>query len=96
MTTELPLANQSGGCGCGHEHEIEVPTLVAGQIPHAVRHGAIIGALCQLPSGGRMDLVAPHVPTPLLDQIEQLFPGVYSTQVIDPTPQAYRIRFTKA
>lgn len=96
MTTELPLANQSGGCGCGHEHEIEVPTLVAGQIPHAVRHGAIIGALGQLPSGGRMDLVAPHVPTPLLDQIEQLFPDVYSTQVIDPTPQAYRIRFTKA
>ena len=42
-----------------------------------------------------MDLVAPHVPTPLLQQIEQLFGDEYRHEVLDPTPEAYRIRFTR-
>ncbi|GAA1392463.1 DUF2249 domain-containing protein [Luteococcus peritonei] len=94
--SELPLVQKSGGCGCGCNHDAEVPTLVAREIPHAIRHGAIIGALQQLPTGGgQMDLVAPHVPTPLLDQIGQLFGDEFSHEVLDPTPEAYRIRFTR-
>ena len=45
-----------GGCGCG-EHDSDRLTLDARPIPHV---------------GEGFDLLAPHVPTPLLTQIDQL------------------------
>lgn len=91
MNQSLPLAS---GCTCG-EHETQVPTLVAGEIPHAIRHGAIIGALHQLPAGGSMDLVAPHDPVPLINQIEQLSPGGFERTYLVEGPQDWTIRFTR-
>ena len=41
-------------------------------IPHRLRHAAVIGAASSLNPGEGFDLVAPHVPTPLLAQIDQL------------------------
>ena len=48
----------------------DIPTLDATTIPHAVRHGAIHGALGTLNVGESMVLVATHDPIPLLREIE--------------------------
>ena len=58
-------------CGC-QEHGLERLTLDARAIPHRLRHAAVIGAATSLNVGEGFDLVAPHVPTPLLNQIDQL------------------------
>ena len=91
MTQSLPLTS---GCSCG-EHDAMVPTLVAGDIPHAIRHGAIIGALHQLPAGGALDLVAPHNPLPLIAQIEDMSPGAFDRSYLVEGPDAWTIRFTR-
>ena len=57
----LPLVDASKG------HDI--PTLNASEIPHAVRHGAIHGALGTLNVGESMILIAPHDPLPLLNEV---------------------------
>lgn len=63
------LLTTTTGCACGH-HSGE-PVLVAGEIPHAIRHGAILGAIAQLAPGASMILEAPHDPVPLLAQIRE-------------------------
>lgn len=75
--TTIPVQDVSpsqahGGCGCGCGHESERLTLDARVIPHRLRHAAVIGAASSLTVGEGFDLVAPHVPTPLLNQIDQL------------------------
>ena len=72
---ELPLTEKSaGGCSCGG-HDEELPELDARTIPHAIRHGAILGSLAQLAPGRGLVLVAPHDPQPLLRQIDEQFRG---------------------
>ena len=61
----------SHACGC-QEHDSDRLTLDARAIPHRLRHAAVIGAASSLNVGEGFDLVAPHVPTPLLNQIDQL------------------------
>ncbi|MBM6980157.1 MAG: DUF2249 domain-containing protein [Actinomyces succiniciruminis] len=58
-------------CGCG-EADTERLTLDVRPIPHRLRHPAVLGAVSSLGIGESFDLVAPHVPTPLLSQIDQL------------------------
>lgn len=67
----LPVTEKKSSCGC-HEHSDERLTLDARVIPHRLRHAAVIGAASSLNPGEGFDLVAPHVPTPLLAQIDQL------------------------
>lgn len=67
--TEIRRTGHS--CGCG-EHDPERLTLDARAIPHRLRHAAVIGAASSLNVGEGFDLLAPHVPTPLLNQIDQL------------------------
>lgn len=66
--SELPIVHT---CTCG-EHD-EAPVLDARTLPHAIRHGAILGALAQVRVGGTMQLIAPHNPLPLLDQIRAAY-----------------------
>ena len=67
----LPVTEKKSSCGC-HEHSDERLTLDARAIPHRLRHAAVIGAASSLNPGEGCDLVAPHVPTPLRAQIDQL------------------------
>ena len=67
----LPITEKKSSCGC-HEHGDERLTLDARAIPHRLRHAAVIGAASSLNPGEGFDLVAPHVPTPLLNQIDRL------------------------
>ena len=69
-------------CACGHDHSAEAPRLDARLIPHAIRHGAVLGALGQLGPGQAMVLVAPHDPQPLLRPIAERFDDVTVTYLV--------------
>ena len=63
-----------------HRRE-DIPAEVAAylrsrNLPHAIRHGAILGALSQVQPGAAMVLIAPHDPVPLLNQIAAGFDDV--------------------
>lgn len=98
---ESPAAVAEGGCGgecgCGHQDPAGVlPELDARAVPHAIRHATIFGALDSLGAGGGMVLVAPHDPLPLLAQLEERSPGLFSVDYLERGPQAWRIRFVRA
>ncbi len=85
---------KSGGCGCSCGSN-EVPRLVARDLPGKVRHPAILGALLSLQSGDQLDLVAPHVPRPLLAQVEQAAPGAFQAEILSETDGECVVRFTR-
>ncbi len=81
---QLPLSAQGG----------QLPTLDARTIPHAVRHGAIHGALGTLGVGESMILIAPHDPLPLLREVdarEEDFEYTY----VRKEPQECHLKFTR-
>ncbi len=92
--TDLHVTPTSAGCGCGH-HDAAVPSLDAREIPHAIRHGAILGAVASLPAGGALDLTAPHNPTPLLAQIAEAESGAIDVTYLVSGPEAWTLRLTR-
>lgn len=94
MNQPLSFSPRSGGCTCGHRDE-STPVLDARQIPHAVRHAAIFGALDSIAEGGTLVLVAPHEPLPLLAQVEQRYQGGYSYDTHEVAEGEWRVRFTR-
>lgn len=85
---ELPIAG-STGCQCGDDHA--EPELDARAIPHAIRHATIFGALESVQPGAGLELVAPHDPLPLLDQINQRWPGAFAVAYRERGPEAWRL-----
>lgn len=81
-----------GVCGCGSAQETAEPELDVREVPHALRHATVFGALDAVPAGTAMVLVAPHDPLPLLAQIEQRSPGVFSVEYLERGPEAWRLR----
>lgn len=90
MTNQLPITEVQPGCACGHDHG--EPELDARAIPHAIRHGAIFGALASLPSGSALILVAPHDPVPLLDQIRERVGDAIEVSYLQRGPEDWRLR----
>ena len=86
-----------GECGCGEQDPAGVlPELDARAVPHAIRHATIFGALDSVGAGSGLVLVAPHDPLPLLMQLEQRSPGLFSIDYLERGPEAWRIRFVRA
>jgi uncharacterized protein (DUF2249 family)/iron-sulfur cluster repair protein YtfE (RIC family) len=86
-----------GECGCGHQDAAGVlPELDARAVPHAIRHGTIFGALDSVGAGSGMVLLAPHDPLPLLAQLEQRSPGLFSVDYLERGPENWRVRFIRA
>lgn len=83
----------SGGCACG-ETGATVPELDARQIPHAIRHATIFGALDSLAPDAAMDLLAPHDPQPLLAQVAHRYPDGFAVEYLERGPE-WRLRFTR-
>ncbi|MDH6522143.1 DUF2249 domain-containing protein [Streptomyces sp. SAI-090] len=83
-----------GVCGCGGGGEENEPQLDVRDVPHAIRHATVFGALDAVSAGTAMVLVAPHDPLPLLAQIEQRSPGVFSVQYLERGPEAWRLRLS--
>jgi uncharacterized protein (DUF2249 family) len=96
--TELEITETHAGgsaCGCGEKDPATWPELDARAIPHAVRHGAIFGALDAVRPGAGLVLVAPHDPLPLLAQVEERSPGVFDISYLERGPEAWRLSFAK-
>lgn len=81
-------------CDC-HEDQAALPELDAASIPHAIRHGAVLGALGQVQQGQGMILRAPHNPLPLLAQVDQLYPQQFERRYLTEGPDAWRIEFIR-
>lgn len=70
-----------------------IPTLVATDIPHEIRHGAIIGAFQSLRPGNSMVIVAPHDPLPLLAQLREI--ADLDVSYLQSGPLEWRLQLTK-
>ncbi|WP_316670021.1 DUF2249 domain-containing protein [uncultured Propionibacterium sp.] len=90
---DLPIT-ETHDCGCDG-HAVSEPELDATQIPHEIRHAAILGALQGIGPGGSMILVAPHDPLPLLAQVDSAWPGAFAREYVQEGPDAWKIRFTR-
>jgi len=96
-TETEPTGGCGGECGCGEQDPAgALPELDARAVPHAIRHATIFGALDSVGPGGGMVLVAPHDPLPLLAQLEERSPGVFSVDYLEQGPEAWRVRFVRA
>lgn len=84
-----------GVCGCGGAEETAEPELDVREVPHALRHATVFGALDAVPAGTAMVLVAPHDPLPLLAQIEQRSPGVFDVEYLERDPETWRLRLSR-
>ncbi|WP_068403004.1 DUF2249 domain-containing protein [Kribbia dieselivorans] len=91
--TDLPLVEKAT-CTCGH-HDDDLPTLDAREIPHAIRHASILGALGSLKPGGAMALIAPHNPLPLLGQIKDAYGDSVEISYLEEGPDAWKLRFAR-
>lgn len=89
-----PEQAQAGGCQCGHEEQDQI-VLDVREIPHAIRHATVFGALESIAPGFSMDLVAPHDPVPLLLQLQERHPDRFSVSYLEKGPDAWRLRFTR-
>ncbi len=85
---------ESTGCSC-HDTDADVPALDARQIPHALRHATIFGAVDGLAVGAAFDLIAPHDPLPLLAQLADREGDAVSYDYRERGPQAWVLRLTR-
>jgi uncharacterized protein (DUF2249 family) len=81
-------------CACGHENESEV-VLDVRQIPHAIRHATIFGALGAIAPGFSIDLVADHNPLPLIAQLEQRSPGAFTVSYLESGPEVWKLHLAR-
>lgn len=95
LTTEKTPDQSNHKCNCADESTSEYPELDATLIPHAIRHGAIFGALDSLKVGSGMILLAPHKPVPLLAQIEARTPGVFEVSFLNEGPEKWHVQFVR-
>ncbi len=83
-------------CTCGESDGSKVPELDARAIPHAIRHATIFGALDAVHPGHGMVLIAPHDPLPLLAQVEERSPGVFTVDYLERGPETWRLSLVRA
>ncbi|WP_432054291.1 DUF2249 domain-containing protein [Streptomyces sp. bgisy022] len=92
---EGAAAESGGGCGgscaCGGSDEVDAPELDVREVPHAIRHATVFGALSAVPAGRALVLVAPHDPLPLLRQIESRHPDTFTVEYLERGPEAWRL-----
>lgn len=91
---EVDRGTCGGACDCGGADETAEPELDVREVPHALRHATVFGALDAVPAGTAMVLVAPHDPLPLLAQIEQRSPGAFEVEYLERGPEAWRLRLS--
>jgi uncharacterized protein (DUF2249 family) len=92
----LPVTDVSKpACGCGCVDEGE-PVLDVRQIPHAIRHATVFGALGAVAPGASLVLLAPHDPKPLLAQIADREHGTIGVTYLQQGPDAWSLRLTRS
>ncbi len=99
--SETAAADEAGsGCGghacsCGEVDGPGYPELDVRSIPHAIRHATVFGALESVRPGTGLELVAPHDPLPLLDQVNQRWPGLFSVAYSERGPETWRLSLVR-
>lgn len=83
-------------CECGILDDEGFPELDVRNVPHAIRHATVFGALDAVEKGAGMVLIAPHDPLPLLAQIEARTPGEFAVDYLDRGPEKWRLQFLRA
>lgn len=89
------LEHSGPGCDCGPDDGSD-PVLDARQIPHALRHGAVLGAWAAVRPGAAMVLVAPHDPIPLLAKMSHRDPEAIGVEYLERGPEEWRVRVSRA
>lgn len=87
---------QAHTCGCGGHDEEGMPVLDAREIPHAIRHATIFGALDGVQPGSGLILQADHDPVPLLMQLEQRAPGAFEISYLQRGPELFEIQLVRS
>jgi len=90
MPEKLPAQNLP----LNSPNELDDEVLDVRAIPHPVRHAAILGALNSLAPGFSLTIDAPHMPTPLLAQVQEL-PGEFVHTVLQDGPEHWIVRITR-
>jgi uncharacterized protein (DUF2249 family) len=88
-------AGCGGNCTCGHGSAAS-PVFDVRAIPPAIRHATIFGALGAVAAGESLVLVTPHEPLPLLAQLDEQQPGVWTASSHAAAPDEWRVRLTRA
>ncbi len=94
LLRSAPIDTVDSGCACGQENENEI-VLDVRQIPHAIRHATIFGALGAIAPGFSIDLVADHNPLPLLAQLDQKHSGEFAVSYLDEGPEIWRLHLSR-
>lgn len=82
-------------CACGGHDEEGYPLLDVREIPHAIRHATIFGALDGLGAGQGLILAADHNPLPLLSQLEQRAPGAFDINYLEEGPELFQLQLVR-
>jgi uncharacterized protein (DUF2249 family)/quercetin dioxygenase-like cupin family protein len=95
--SDLGLTEKVAGatCACAEAESEHLPVLDVREIPHAIRHAAVFGAMEARRPGDGIVLVAHHDPVPLLAQLEQRF-GSVSVDYLERGPERWRLRVLRA
>lgn len=92
---DVSISKPAGACTCHDTGVHGDPVLDARQIPHAIRHAAIFGALDSLAPGSAMVVVAPHDPIPLLAQAQRRYEGGVTVEYLQSGPEAWHVRIER-
>jgi uncharacterized protein (DUF2249 family)/quercetin dioxygenase-like cupin family protein len=80
-------------CTCGEVDGLDYPELDVREVPHAIRHATVFGALNSLDPNQGLVLIAGHDPLPLLAQIRQLTGDRYEVTYLERGPEAWSLQF---
>ncbi|MEO8284671.1 MAG: DUF2249 domain-containing protein, partial [Pseudarthrobacter sp.] len=89
-----PAFKSATQCECGIVDEPAYVELDVRNVPHAIRHATVFGALAAIGAGEGLILVAPHDPLPLLAQVEERTPGRFTVSYLDRGPEVWRLQFS--
>ena len=63
--------------------------------PHALGHAAILGALSVLPKDIVLTVLAPKLPVPLYDEVEEKYPESFDYRLVSQVDGEFRIEFRR-
>ncbi|GAA1809783.1 DUF2249 domain-containing protein [Agromyces neolithicus] len=72
------------------------PVLDVRDIPRAIRHATVLGALTAIAPGAALVIVAPHDPLRLLAEIDERWPSTFAVSYLDRGLEHWRLRLTHA
>lgn len=94
-SAEAPEPSGCGGnCTCGGA-TATAPEFDVRAIPATIRHATVFGALGAIAPGESLVLITPHEPLPLLAQLDQQQPGVWTATSHPAAPDEWRVCLTR-